>query len=72
MADTRMDKTLVQILKKVQKPARYVGAELCMPVVNADPRVKFCLCTPDLYEHSATDIPTQTVYYLLNLSLIHI
>lgn len=64
--DTRMDKTLVQILKKVQKPARYVGAELCMPVVNADPRVKFCLCTPDLYEHSATDIPTQTVYYLLN------
>lgn len=64
--DTRMDKTLVQILKKVQKPARYVGAELCMPVVNSDPRVKFCLCTPDLYEHASTDIPAQTIYYLLN------
>lgn len=61
-----MDKKLVEILKKVQKPARYVGAELCMPVVNADPRVKFCLCTPDLYEHAVSDIPSQTIYYLLN------
>lgn len=61
-----MDKKLVEILKKVQKPARYVGGELCMPVVNPSPRVKFCLCTPDLYEHSVSDIPSQIVYYLLN------
>lgn len=61
-----MDKKLVEILKKVQKPARYVGGELCMPVVNPQPRVRFCLCTPDLYEYGASDIVAQTVYYLLN------
>ncbi len=61
-----MDKKLVEILKKVQKPARYVGGELCMPVVNSSPRVKFCLCTPKLYEESASDVLAQTTYYLLN------
>lgn len=61
-----MDGKLVQILKKVQKPARYVGGELCMPVVNPEPRVKFCLCTPELYEESVCDVVSQTTYYLLN------
>lgn len=61
-----MDEKIIQILKKVQKPARYVGGELCMPVVNPEPRVKFCLCTPELYEDSVCDVLGQTTYYLLN------
>lgn len=61
-----MERKLISMLKKVQKPARYVGCELCMPVVNPEPRVKFCMCVPDLYESGICDIPAQTIYHLLN------
>lgn len=61
-----MERKLVAMLKKVQKPARYVGCELCMPVVNPEPRVRFCMCVPDLYESGICDIPAQTIYHLLN------
>lgn len=61
-----MDKKLVDILKKVQKPARYVGGELCLPVINTDPRIKYCLCFPDTYEVGMSNLGTKILYHMLN------
>ena len=61
-----MDKKLISILKKVQKPARYVGEELCLPVINTNPRIKYCLCFPDTYEVGMSNLGTKILYHMLN------
>lgn len=61
-----MDKKLINILKRVQKPARYVGGEIGMPVFNSETRVKYCLCFPDVYEVGMSNIGTKILYHMLN------
>ena len=61
-----MDKKLVEILKRVTKPARYVGHEFLMPNVNHETRVKFCLCFPDVYEKAMSNMTTSVIYNMLN------
>jgi len=61
-----MDKKLTRILKNVQKPARYVGGELCMPVIDTGTRIKYCLCFPDSYEVGMSNVGTRILYHMLN------
>ena len=61
-----MDKKLESILKRVQKPARYVGGELCMPVIDTGTRIKYCLCFPDTYEVGMSNVGTKILYHMLN------
>lgn len=61
-----MDKKLVKILKRVQKPSRYVGGEIGMPVINSETRVKYCLCFPDVYEVGMSNLGTKILYHMLN------
>ena len=61
-----MDKKLENILKNVQKPARYVGGELCMPVIDNGTRIKYCLCFPDSYEVGMSNVGTKILYHMLN------
>jgi len=61
-----MDKKLSAILKKVEKPSRYVGGELCMPVIDDNVRVRYCLCVPEVYEDAFKNIEAQVIYHMLN------
>lgn len=61
-----MDKKLENILKRVEKPARYVGGEIGMPPVSVETRVKYCLCFPDVYEVGMSNVGTKILYHMLN------
>ena len=61
-----MDKKLEAILKRVQKPARYVGGEIGMPVIDTGTRIKYCLCFPDTYEVGMSNVGTKILYHMLN------
>lgn len=61
-----MDKKLIKILKRVQKPSRYVGGEIGLPVINEETRVKYCLCFPDVYEVGMSNLGTKILYHMLN------
>lgn len=61
-----MDKRLISILKRVQRPARYVGKELNCPPINTEVRVRFCLCYPDLYEVGMRSASVKILYHLIN------
>ena len=59
-----MDKKLIKILKRVQKPSRYVGGEIGLPVINEETRVKYCLCFPDVYEVGMSNLGTKILYHI--------
>lgn len=61
-----MEQKLSMILRRVQKPTRYVGGELSGAVFNPDTRVRFCACTPKLYEEGMADKNANVLYYMLN------
>ena len=61
-----MDKKLIKILKRVQKPSRYVGGEIGLPPINEETRVKYCLCFPDVYEVGMSNLGTKILYHMLN------
>ncbi len=63
---TGMDKRLKSILKRVQRPARYVGGEINCPPINTEVRVRFCLCYPDLYEVGMKSASLKILYHLIN------
>lgn len=56
-----------QLLRDVEKPARYSGGE--MNAVIKDPAavdVRFCMCFPDVYEVGMSHLGTKIIYALLN------
>ncbi len=61
-----MDKTLLKILRNVEKPSRYVGGEVNMYAVNTEMRVRYCLCYPGLYEEGMARREVIIPYHLLN------
>lgn len=61
-----MDKKLEAILKRVEKPSRYVGGEIGMPVIDTGTRIKYCLCFPDSYEVGMSNLGTKILYHMLN------
>ncbi|MBQ7466888.1 MAG: TIGR03960 family B12-binding radical SAM protein [Clostridia bacterium] len=61
-----MDLVIEKILNSVEKPYRYSGAELCLPVIDDQTRIRVCLCMPSLYEDAMKKVNDMVVYYMLN------
>lgn len=58
---------LERILKKVQKPARYVGGEHNQVVKSTDNvTIRFALCFPDTYEIGMSNLGMRIIYGVLN------
>ena len=54
-----------EILLKIDKPARYLGNEI--NAVIKDPEqvdIRFCMCFPDVYEHTITTFLLLHDFYL--------
>lgn len=56
---------LEKCLKKVEKPARYIGGEL-NSVVKNDPALRFAFCFPDVYEVGMSHLGLQILYFAIN------
>ncbi len=62
-----MNKTLEQILPRVQKPARYTGGEYNAVVKDkANVDVRFAMCFPDTYEIGMSNLGVRILYGLMN------
>ncbi len=62
-----MNYSLDKILKKVQKPGRYLGGELNSVVKNKeDVDVRFAFCFPDTYEVGMSHLGMKILYGLFN------
>lgn len=56
---------LGDVLKLVEKPARYMGGELNM-TEKTDGEAKFALCFPDVYEIGMSHLGSRIIYNVLN------
>lgn len=55
------------ILRRVQKPARYIGNEINMAVKDPTTvKVRFAMCFPDVYEVGMSHLGIKILYHLLN------
>lgn len=63
-----MDKFIYErILKRVEKPARYIGKEKNSIVKDFDnTKVRFAFCFPDTYEVGMSHLGMQILYYMIN------
>lgn len=60
-------KVFEKILKKVEKPARYIGCEKNSIVKDFDTaKVKFAFCFPDVYEVGMSHLGMQILYFMTN------
>lgn len=57
--------TWKEILRRVDKPARYVGGELNCPTMTGE-GTRFCLCMPDIYEVGMSNLGVRLLYHRLN------
>ena len=55
-----------KILLEVEKPARYTGGEYHTPPDNADAKLRFALCMPDVYEVAMSNLGIRILYGILN------
>ncbi len=56
-----------QILKEVEKPARYIGGEI--NAIHKEPSgkmIRFAMCFPDIYEIGMSHLGAQIIYAMLN------
>lgn len=58
-------KTLEQILKTVEKPARYIGGEF-NDEINAEGKFNYCICFPDVYEVGMSNLGIKIVTDAIN------
>ena len=56
---------LEKCLKKVEKPARYIGGEL-NSIVKEEAALRFCFCFPDVYEVGMSHLGMQILYFAMN------
>ena len=62
-----MDKKIEKLLKRVEKPARYIGGEYNSIIKDpADIRLRFGFCFPDLYEIGMSYLGLQILYNIIN------
>lgn len=62
-----LEKIFENDLKKVQKPARYIGGESGIIVKEHKPdMLKIALCFPDMYEIGMSNNALRLIYYYLN------
>ncbi len=58
---------LEQILRSVDKPARYIGNEINVADKNLNNvNVRFSMCYPDTYEVGMSHLGTEIIYFMLN------
>ncbi|MGO9309252.1 MAG: TIGR03936 family radical SAM-associated protein [Spirochaetia bacterium] len=60
-----LSRDLVQLLRKVEKPGRYVGGEFG-PIVKTGAALRVALSYPDLYEIGMSNSAVRILYNLLN------
>lgn len=58
-------KTLNEILKTVEKPARYIGGEYGAPKIKED-KFNYCICFPDVYEVAMSNLGIRIVQDVIN------
>jgi radical SAM superfamily enzyme YgiQ (UPF0313 family) len=56
---------LLRLLKRVEKPARYLGGEV-NEIVKADARVRVAVAFPDVYEMAMSNLALHILYGVLN------
>lgn len=56
---------LEKCLKKVEKPARYIGGEL-NSIQKDDPTLRFAFCFPDVYEVGMSHLGMHILYFAMN------
>lgn len=62
-----LNQKLNNLLKRVEKPARYIGSETNMIAKNPeDIKVRFAFAFPDLYEIGMSYMGLQILYHILN------
>ena len=62
-----------RILKKVQKPSRYVGKEFNIVKKDLEGiRVRFAFCFPDVYDVGMSHLGLRILYHTMNKGKIHI
>lgn len=62
-----MDKKLLRILPKVQKPARYTGGEYNQIIKDkANVDIRMALCFPDTYEIGMSNLGIRILYGIIN------
>ena len=61
-----MDIRYKNLLKKVEKPARYIGGEYNTPDMKKKHRVDYCLCFLDVYEVAMSNLGIRILYNLVN------
>ena len=57
--------TLIRLLDRVEKPARYIGGEW-NSIVKEDAKLRFALCFPDVYEIGMSHLGSRILYHILN------
>lgn len=62
-----ISRELDQLLKKVEKPARYIGCEINSTVKDIEPGIlRFGFAFPDTYEIGMSYLGLQILYHILN------
>lgn len=54
-----------KILKKVEKPSRYIGGEFGVPQIEKS-KFNFCICFPDVYEVAMSNLSIRIVADVIN------
>ncbi|MDR2090900.1 MAG: TIGR03960 family B12-binding radical SAM protein [Clostridiales bacterium] len=55
-----------EILKRVEKPARYTGGEHNLPDMQKKAAVRFCMCFPETYEIGMSNAGLSLLYAVIN------
>ena len=61
-----MDIKYKNLLRKVEKPARYIGGEYNTPDMRKKHSVDYCLCFLDVYEVAMSNLGIRILYNLVN------
>ncbi len=65
IANNQTREKIFNILKTVEKPARYIGGEI-NSIVKQNARLKFAMCFPDLYEIGIGNLGMSILYEAIN------
>ena len=66
MKDKNFYAKITELLKKVDKPARYCGGEFNTPEIKKNADVNFLMCFPDVYEVALSNLGIKILYHMLN------
>jgi radical SAM family uncharacterized protein len=64
--DENVSRRLDRVLRRVEKPARYIGSEIGECIKDADGKLRFAFAFPDLYEIGMSYLGLQILYNIVN------